>query len=125
MATDADKRLYAKKRRDRYRYNKAQAIRYLGGKCVWCGDDDPENLEFNHIDPYEKVQHVTKTLNKKYWKDSLAEIDKCELLCSRCHKIHTFIYVHPGNKNIFPWEHPLHQDNIEKDWFDEQEGRTG
>lgn len=116
-ATLADRRLYARKRRERYKYNKAQAIAYLGGKCVWCGTT--EDLEFNHIDPYEKVQHVTKTLNKKYWKDSLPEIDKCELLCNTCHKIHTAMYIN-GWKG-FPWEHPLHPDNQELDWFDMME----
>src|SRR6478609_4193040 len=50
----------------------------LGGKCVDCGIDDLEVLEFDHIDPTQKVNCVRRIYNVEGIK---AEAKKCELRC--------------------------------------------
>jgi hypothetical protein len=54
----------------------------LGGKCIDCGVDDLEILEFDHIDPKEKINCVRRIYNKQ---GIIDEADKCELRCVNCH----------------------------------------
>lgn len=62
---------------------KERAIAYLGGKCVLCTYDRcPSALEFHHDDPREKDFTISKVMS---WKRIQAELDKCTLLCCRCH----------------------------------------
>jgi len=57
-------------------------IERLGGKCVECGTT--KRLQFDHIDPLKKsfdISHrFTANLDILY-----PEIDKCQLLCPKCH----------------------------------------
>jgi len=56
----------------------------LGGVCVSCGST--EDLEFDHIDPESKSFSISELM--KYSKEVVdSEIEKCQLLCSHCHKI--------------------------------------
>jgi hypothetical protein len=59
----------------------------LGGKCVDCGNDDLEILEFDHIDPNEKINCVRRIYNKQ---GVIDEANKCELRCVNCHFKKTF-----------------------------------
>lgn len=67
---------------------KIQAITKLGGKCSKCGyDKNIAALEFHHKDPKEKefqldVRHFSNVNIEKLNK----ELDKCDLLCSNCHR---------------------------------------
>lgn len=66
-----------------YRKNRRlHLIERLGGKCVECGTT--KRLQFDHIDPLEKSfdisRKITAPLEMLY-----PEIDKCQLLCSKCH----------------------------------------
>jgi 5-methylcytosine-specific restriction endonuclease McrA len=57
-----------------------------GGKCQRCGYDKYLGaLEFHHLDPTVKEYHLgqRRGLNKEALKQ---ELDKCQLLCSNCHK---------------------------------------
>lgn len=64
---------------------KQELVKYKGGKCQKCGYDKcNEALEFHHLDPSKKDftisgQHKSIELLKK-------EVDKCVLLCCRCHR---------------------------------------
>jgi predicted HNH restriction endonuclease len=60
------------------------AIAYKGGKCEHCGYDKYRGaLEFHHKDPTKK----DPTGLKAYKLERLfAEVDKCKLLCSNCHR---------------------------------------
>ena len=64
---------------------KEEARQKLGGKCVWCGT--VENLEFDHIDPAQKLFTVAAFpySAELWWK----EVEKCRLLCKTCHKKHS------------------------------------
>ena len=54
-------------------------------KCLRCGENDPACLDFHHRDGKEKDRAVSKML--KYGKKKLlAEIAKCDVLCSNCHR---------------------------------------
>lgn len=65
---------------------KHQAIEYRGGKCCICGYDDfPSALEFHHLDPSEKEMHFRDIKNLKF-NDIKDELDKCIILCARCHR---------------------------------------
>ena len=66
---------------------KAEAVAYKGGKCERCEYDKClEALDFHHLDPNEKevIGALTrKSLNIEKLKD---ELDKCILVCCRCHR---------------------------------------
>lgn len=68
------------------RRNKIILVEYLGGCCTECGYSKCIGaLEFHHIDSTKKdfglaQSGVTKSLDKLK-----QEVDKCILLCNRCH----------------------------------------
>ena len=66
-------RNWLKNRRNRW-------ILEFGGVCP-CGSID--NLEFDHIDPSEKVSHRIWSWREDRIKE---ELSKCQLLCVECHK---------------------------------------
>lgn len=68
--------------RDYYAQRLAEARRILGGKCRACGTT--ENLQFDHIDPRQKLYAISKMLMwaKARW---LKELEKCQLLCRKHH----------------------------------------
>lgn len=66
---------------------KMTAVEYLGGKCQRCGwTGDYAAYEFHHLDPSKKEFTIGRISNKK-WEVVRDELDKCELLCSICHRI--------------------------------------
>ena len=70
---------------------KIRAINLLGGKCVDCGWKpqtvyEVAAVEFHHPNS-DKEFDIGRFLNKK-WDFLIPEILKCQLLCSRCHRIH-------------------------------------
>lgn len=85
---EAQKEKKPRSQKDRtYRARTRQkAIELLGSVCCVCGMDDPDVLEFDHIEPVlrrttgEKRKDVYKIINA--CKDPLAEF---QLLCSNCH----------------------------------------
>src|SRR5271166_3741002 len=67
---------------------KRAAIAYLGGKCMRCDHTyHMAAMEFHHRDPSQKDFTIANVANKK-WEVIKAELDKCDLLCSNCHRIH-------------------------------------
>jgi hypothetical protein len=56
-------------------------------RCVRCGFDHPAALDFHHRDPAEKKFGVAQGALKYAWSTLLAEIAKCDVLCSNCHRI--------------------------------------
>lgn len=65
---------------------KPKMLAYVGGDnpaCAECGSN--ESLEFDHIDPDSKSFNIAKnpTVSNAAVR---AELDKCQLLCSPCHK---------------------------------------
>lgn len=58
-------------------------IKMMGGKCVKC--DSIENLQFHHKNQYEKEFNINHILSYKQ-SFIVKELEKCELLCEKCHK---------------------------------------
>jgi hypothetical protein len=55
--------------------------------CSRCSENDPICLEFHHVDSTKKEIGISKAI-QHCWSDIRlqAEIDKCIILCSNCHK---------------------------------------
>lgn len=65
---------------------KQRMVDYAGGCCTICGYNGYIGaLEFHHIKPSTKSFEINSR-TKKTWEAILAEIEKCILLCSNCHK---------------------------------------
>lgn len=55
--------------------------------CVICGENHPAVLEFHHKDATEKDFAIAEVVRLGYNLAKLMEeINKCEILCSNCHK---------------------------------------
>jgi hypothetical protein len=74
---------------------KQRAIKYLGGKCKRCGYNKCRYaLEFNHLPNFEKEYEPSRLFYMGVnWARVKKELDKCELLCSNCHKEITFAHM--------------------------------
>lgn len=70
---------------ERFRECKRKAVEYKGGCCQVCGYNKClAALDFHHQDPKQKDPHWRQMRNWKF--DRLKEeLDKCILVCSRCH----------------------------------------
>lgn len=77
--------------RMRKRKLKARLVEFFGGKCTICGiEDDPCIYDFHHRDPLKKEFELSRLVARtRDWDIVLKEAQKCDLLCSNCHrKIH-------------------------------------
>lgn len=60
-------------------------------KCANCPETHPYCLEFHHLNPKDKVDHVGGMANSTWSKKKiLAEIAKCQVLCANCHRKQTY-----------------------------------
>lgn len=70
---------------ERARRIKLKAIAYKGGKCQLCEYDRcPGAMTFHHRDPSEKDFAISAN-HCRNWQSIQIELDKCDLLCVRCH----------------------------------------
>lgn len=76
-------------------------IHYLKDKsCTICGESDIRTLEFDHLNPSEKLFNISQSVRLGYgWPKIVAELKKCRILCANCHKKHTAIQAN-WYKNI-------------------------
>ena len=70
----------------RHKRLKTDAVMYKGGKCQTCGYSKCLGaLEFHHRDPTQK--EFALSCSKARTLEALkSELDKCDLLCSNCHR---------------------------------------
>jgi hypothetical protein len=67
---------------------KLLAVRYLGGECEECHWVGPaDGYDFHHRDPAQKDFTLSGNGHTRSWARTRAELDKCQLLCSRCHRL--------------------------------------
>ena len=72
-------------RAKKYRNKIRKELRvFLGEKCSKCGTT--ENLEFDHIDPKNKIMAIGTAIVYKSSQFVWEEVQKCQLLCKPCHK---------------------------------------
>lgn len=85
---------------ERQRFLKKKCIEYAGGKCEKCGyDENYAALEFHHKDDNKEFE--IGSARSYSWEKIKREIDKCSLLCSRCHREEHFPDY---NKESFKFE---------------------
>lgn len=59
--------------------------------CVDCGEMYPHFiLEFDHLPEHTKVDTLSNLVSTAY-DTILKELDKCEVVCSNCHNIRTYV----------------------------------
>jgi len=82
----------------RQRKFKIKCIEYKGGKCEICGYNKFQGaLEFHHRDPTQKDFQLSKASCWSFNERVKKELDKCQMLCSNCHKeLHNELGKHKG-----------------------------
>jgi hypothetical protein len=80
----------------RWILRKLKAQEYKGNKCIDCNiqctDINYPIFEFHHRDPSTKLYDWNK-LRLRSWKSITEELNKCDLLCSNCHRLrHYYLY---------------------------------
>jgi hypothetical protein len=66
---------------------KLLALEYKGNKCTFCGYDRCSSaLEFHHLEKSNKHFGISQKGFSRSWTKVKAELNKCILVCSNCHK---------------------------------------
>lgn len=66
---------------------KRKCVEYKGGKCIECEYNKYYGaLEFHHLDPTKKEFEISKIKSQSFNDKVKNELDKCALLCNRCHR---------------------------------------
>jgi ArsR family metal-binding transcriptional regulator len=82
-----EKRQRRTKAKARVNANRMRLYHYLKTHhCVDCGESDPIVLEFDHVRGKKDIAVSNAVCNGWAWKRIYAEIEKCEVRCSNCHK---------------------------------------
>jgi 5-methylcytosine-specific restriction endonuclease McrA len=72
---------------DRQKKFKQECINYKGGECQQCGYKKCVGaMEFHHTDPTQKDVAISRLRSYTFTERAKLELDKCELLCSNCHR---------------------------------------
>lgn len=57
--------------------------------CILCGEPDTILLDFHHKDPSTKLTSISNAIRSQWSKEKiLGEIEKCDVICVRCHRKH-------------------------------------
>ena len=79
--------LKSRKRRIR---NQSLVRKYLlNSSCLLCHEDDPDLLEFDHIESNNKKGDISRLVSNAGKQTLIDEIAKCRVLCANCHRLHT------------------------------------
>lgn len=81
------KRCTCEERIERGRKFKEKCVQYKGGACERCGYNRSNHaIDFHHKDPNEKDFGIGKQRRTRFDDKIKAELDKCMILCSNCHR---------------------------------------
>lgn len=62
----------------------------MSNPCVYCGESNPNVLEFDHINPSEKKNEIAYMATHAYSIETIKkEACKCVILCANCHRERT------------------------------------
>jgi L-lysine 2,3-aminomutase len=83
--------LRAERQRGRLIRNREAVAKLKNNPCTDCKMTYPSYvMDFDHVNEGDKVMNVAKLISQDYpLRVILEEIDKCELVCSNCHRIRT------------------------------------
>lgn len=84
------KEYYNEKRKRNSKKNRNWLNEYkLDKECVKCGNNHPAVLDFHHRDSDTKEFAISNMTIRGFGKQRvLSEIDKCDILCSNCHRVY-------------------------------------
>jgi len=69
--------------------------------CMDCGKSYRHYvMDYDHRDPTEKCMCIANMIQRKNKKQLLAEIAKCDLVCSNCHRERTFGPISSAPKQV-------------------------
>ena len=72
------------------RRTKIKLVNHFGGKCIDCGFEGPPYVfDFDHRDPSQKEFAISQGIVS--YEKLLKEAEKCDLVCSNCHRHRTHI----------------------------------
>lgn len=78
-------------RRVRRRALKQELVDAFGGHCEVCGyDRSLSALDFDHLDPAQKLRGVGEFITLLDRDGAFREAEKCQLLCANCHREKTW-----------------------------------
>lgn len=82
--------LKLKKKQARVARNHLYVLNYLRGRfCLDCGESNPLLLDFDHVAPDKHHSIADLVANAASLATLQLEIDKCEVVCSNCHRRRT------------------------------------
>ena len=86
---------------ERQQANKIKMVEYCGGKCIICDYSETNSgLAFHHVNPIEKDLEIARLVTRS-WENITSELDKCVLLCVRCHnELHHSHLSETHNKTV-------------------------
>lgn len=85
---DKNKEYIKQKQKEDKRKRKEEAVAYLGGICIDCGDIfHPSVFDFHHRNPEGKSDRDPSKMLTLKWTRIVLELDKCDLLCANCHRL--------------------------------------
>lgn len=89
---------------------KKRMVESFGGKCCICNNEYlPEVFDFHHLDPSEKEFQLSKVMGSpKSWKKIVAELRKCVMVCSNCHRVIHYSDDEITNPNHFNEEYAVY-----------------
>ena len=77
---------YDRERKDFHRQVLLDIMVQRGG-CARCQETDVRCLEWNHLG--NKKENISAMMGRRPLDILLSEVDKCEVLCSNCHRKYT------------------------------------
>ena len=79
--------------------NRAVVDEYKNKPCRDCGGVFPTYvMDLHHRDASTKSFNISDTLGRHTKQDVIAELDKCDVLCSNCHRIRHYKAGWRGDK---------------------------
>lgn len=84
------------RKEDRARLSKLVAELKEASPCVDCNKSYPWYvMQYDHRQGVIKEDNVSQLVSIASKKKTLAEIDKCDLVCANCHAVRTYKRNHP------------------------------
>lgn len=90
----------AKYMRERRAKRRQELLSLAGGRCIQCGSED--ELQFDHREDVDRLFRLSGKGLDGPWGRILAEMDKCDLLCSQHHREKTVATGRIGGSEKLP-----------------------
>src|SRR3990172_413073 len=82
---------YLERKRRNWRWHARVLLVLRAVPCQDCQRTySPYSMEFDHRDPPEKYQGVTRMVGRASLRRIMEEVAKCDVVCANCHRMRTF-----------------------------------